>query len=614
MSPKGENRIVYTVNTPIDEDDEKVVESSFDERILEEFLDQQDDPNKIKDHSLPKTILRLFRLVAKRDKIQLLGIFIATLFLSFIETFGISVIMPFITLATSPERILNNKYSLAIYNFLGLTSTLQFMLIFAVCLIGFYVFRACYHMFYSYITNLFAFYRYHSFSLRLFNKILEITYLRFTFTSKDRLRQIVTGEARNTASFIQQVLSYLSDIWTAIMLYSLLVVANWKMTVILTIILVVQILLITRVLNKTIKKQGMMRTKLDQEFSGLLTRTFGNFKITKLKGNQSELFDLFDKTATKMGKSTILVSTLSPAPKNILETVGFSLLVASVAYILMRYDDASHVLPIISMYALALYRLLPAITSLIQKYQSMIYAQNSVNIVWETLHQVGESPGTDKLDFKKDIVLQDVYFSYAKKKPILQKINLTINKGDKVAFVGSSGAGKSTLVDLIIGVYHPKGGKILVDGVEITSKNIDTWRQKIGYIPQQIFLYDGTVAQNIAFGNEEDEEKIIKVCKQANIYDFLAENEGIYTKVGDGGVRLSGGQLQRIGIARALYNDPEILVLDEATSALDNTTEALIMDEIYKASGDKTLLVIAHRLSTIDRCNIQVQVLGTTKS
>lgn len=606
---------VYTVNLKVTEEERaKKLNNTFDQKIKDEFLDHEEDITKPKDYKLLKTVFRLYSLMTLKDKLQLIGIFLATLFLSFIETFGISVIMPFITLAASPEKILSNKYSRAIYDFFNFDSTLNFMLVFSVVLIGFYVFRAIYHMFYAYITNLFSFYRYHSLSLRLFSKSLELTYLKFTFTSKDRLRQIVMGETSNTASFIQQVLSFLSSILTSIMLYSLLIITNWKMTLVLTLILGVQVLIITKFLNKIIKKQGHLRTKLDQEFMGLLTRTFGNFKITKLKGNQNELFYMFEEGSRKRGKSSILVSTLSPAPKNILETVGFSILVASVAYILLRYPDASHVLPIISMYALALYRLLPAITSLISQYQSMLYQQNSVNIVWEALNAVGEKEGKEKLEFKESIELKDVYFSYSKERPVLEKINLNIKKGEKVAFVGASGAGKSTLVDLIIGIYHPKGGKVLIDGVELGPNNMDSWRRKIGYIPQQIFLYDGTVAQNIAFGDIEDYERLIDVCKQANIYDFLMENDGLKTKVGDGGIRLSGGQLQRIGIARALYNDPEILVLDEATSALDNETEAKIMNEIYKASDNKTLLVIAHRLSTIDRCNVKVEVLSAGSS
>ena len=193
-------------------------------------------------------------------------------------------------------------------------------------------------------------------------------------------------------------------------------------------------------------------------------------------------------------------------------------------------------------------------------------------------------------------------FQYELNKPILKNINLSINKGDKIAFIGKSGSGKSTIVDIIIGLYKPTEGNIQIDDDLLNDDNIKQWRGKVGYIPQSVYLFDGSVGENIAFGNIYNEKKIIECLKSASIYDFLEEKEGLSTLVGEGGIMLSGGQKQRIAIARALYLEPEILVLDEATSALDDDTEAKIMDEIYHLCKDKTLIIIAHRLSTIDRC------------
>jgi ATP-binding cassette subfamily B protein len=187
---------------------------------------------------------------------------------------------------------------------------------------------------------------------------------------------------------------------------------------------------------------------------------------------------------------------------------------------------------------------------------------------------------------------------------VLKNINLKIPKGEKIAFVGESGSGKSTLADIIMGLYKPVSGSICIDEIILNDKNVKSWRQKIGYIPQNIYLFDGAVAQNVAFDKNIDEEKVKDVLNKANILEFLeTHHNGIYTEVGENGLKLSGGQKQRVAIARALYNDPEILVLDEATSALDNETEQKIMDEIYKVGKDKTMIIIAHRLSTVDRCD-----------
>ncbi|WP_445080201.1 ATP-binding cassette domain-containing protein, partial [Campylobacter jejuni] len=195
-------------------------------------------------------------------------------------------------------------------------------------------------------------------------------------------------------------------------------------------------------------------------------------------------------------------------------------------------------------------------------------------------------------------------FGYEGKKYLFKNLNLNIKKGEKIAFIGESGCGKSTLVDLIIGLLKPKEGQILIDEQELNANNTKNYRQKIGYIPQNIYLFNDSIAKNITFGDAVDEEKLNRVIKQANLEHFIKNlSQGVQTKVGDGGSNLSGGQKQRIAIARALYLEPEILVLDEATSALDTQSEAKIVDEIYKISKDKTMIIIAHRLSTITQCD-----------
>ena len=180
---------------------------------------------------------------------------------------------------------------------------------------------------------------------------------------------------------------------------------------------------------------------------------------------------------------------------------------------------------------------------------------------------------------------------------------LTNTEGERVAFVGGSGSGKSTLVALIIGLHRPEKGKIKVDDTLIDDSNIQHWRSQIGYIPQQVYLFDGTVEENVCLGRSVKQDHLKKVLKQANIFDFLQTKQGVHTLVGEGGVQLSGGQKQRIGIARALYGQSKILVLDEATSALDGETEEKIMNEIYAIGKDKTLIIIAHRLTTIQGCD-----------
>ena len=551
---------------------------------------------------------KLLAITTRQEKKNFIILIFMSIFLSVIETIGISAIIPFITLASDPSKIISNEYSKKVYDFFVFSTTTNFMIFFGLFLIGFYIFRATYSMLYNYILNKFAFGRFHAFAFRLFKNYTNLPYKRFVKRNSAELIKTIVNEASNLSFYMQSLLLIFSEFFTIVLLYVLLLLMDWKMTLILTILLGAKVLFLLFFLKKKIEKEGTRRSIMQSKFYKILNETFGNFKIIKLIQNEEKLYNEFSSISYGYAKANIVSNTLNQLPRLSLETIGFGVLIGIVVYVLFKYNDASFVLPIISMYALALYRILPALNRILSNYNTLLFLSSSLDIVYSDLVYTPQTEGKDFIDFKNKIELTNISFEYTKNKKVLEDINITINKGDKVAFVGESGSGKSTLVDLIIGLYRPLSGEIVIDDKKLTSDNIKSYRSKIGYIPQSIYLFDGTVGENVAFGYEYDKEKIIKVLKKANIYDFLSSKEGIDTLVGDGGIQLSGGQKQRIGIARALYSDPEILVLDEATSALDNETEAKIMDEIYETSHDKTLLIIAHRLSTIERCDRKIML------
>jgi ATP-binding cassette subfamily B protein/ATP-binding cassette subfamily C protein len=354
--------------------------------------------------------------------------------------------------------------------------------------------------------------------------------------------------------------------------------------------------------------QGKRRVKANRQMGRIMRETLGNFKFIRLKGNEDAIQGSFRAQLHDLSRAQVMNQTLGVMPRLILESLGFSLLIGAVMVILWQYQSAAKVIPIISMYALALYRILPAINRLLGNINQVTYLQRSLDIVDENLHQAVETDGTGGISFERGIRAEHLSFGYMTGGAVLHDVSLEIGKGEKVAITGESGGGKSTLVDVLIGIHRPDSGAILIDDTPLDANNIRAWRSKIGYIPQDIYLADGTVGENVAFGATYDEERLREVLKMANIRDFLLTKEGLATKVGEGGIQLSGGQRQRIGIARALYSDPDLLVLDEATSALDNSTEERIMDEIYHAVRGKTLIVIAHRLSTMQCCDRHIRI------
>ena len=385
--------------------------------------------------------------------------------------------------------------------------------------------------------------------------------------------------------------------------YIVLLLVNIKATLVLTVVLGVKVFALTRITSKIMKNEGVKRESLDNRLYKILSETFGNFKFIKMLPDKKNILKKMSHISEQLAKTQVTYFTFMTIPKNILETIGFASLLLVIIFIIYKYNDSAFILPFISLYAMALYRMFPALSRILSSHNYLVFGSRGLDIVFKELTSKIEVENNEKIEFTKKIEIRNVNFSFEGRE-ILKNINMIIEKGSKIAVIGESGSGKTTLVDIILGIYTPDEGNIFVDNIAITNENIKDWRQKIGYIPQSIYLFDGTVAENVCFGLDYDEQKVVKALKKANIYDFLKQKEGLSTLVGENGIKLSGGQKQRIGIARALYRDPEILVLDEATSALDGEIENRIIEEVFNLSENITLVIIAHRKSTIKKCKI----------
>jgi ATP-binding cassette subfamily B protein/ATP-binding cassette subfamily C protein len=433
-------------------------------------------------------------------------------------------------------------------------------------------------------------------------------YKTFTARNTNDLRYIL-NESESACHLLLNLLQMFSEFFTVILLYIFILYINLSMTLVLTAILILAIVFLLHSLLRKSKQYGNKRNAANFELNKAIGESFGNIKYIKLLGNESQMIKKYDAYSKITARANIMSQFLGALPKNILESIGFSLLIGAVIVILFVYKEPSTVIPIISMYALALYRILPSTNRILNNINQVTFLSKSLDIVSENINHNLIMEGNQEISFTKSISFENINFNYVENKEVLHDISFTINKGENIAIVGESGGGKSTLIDILIGIYNPNTGEIRIDDTILTKENIRAWRKKIGYIPQNIYLLDNNIADNISFGAEKkDEDRIIEVLKMANIWDFLLTKDGLNTKVGEGGIQLSGGQKQRIGIARALYNDPEVLILDEATSSLDNETEQKIMDEIYHIGKNKTLIIIAHRLSTVEHCDRKITI------
>ncbi|HRX22452.1 MAG TPA: ATP-binding cassette domain-containing protein, partial [Syntrophomonadaceae bacterium] len=308
-----------------------------------------------------------------------------------------------------------------------------------------------------------------------------------------------------------------------------------------------------------------------------------------------------------------LVGTI---PKYVLESVAFGSVIALVLILLIFKGEAQNVIPVVTFFAFAGYRLMPAIQDVFQTSTQIKFNQATLDHIYKEMINIKTQPVTsneiagepEPLEFKEQIRLESITFSYSSMgEKVLEDVNITIRKNQKVGIVGATGAGKTTLVDILLGLFIPEQGQIFVDDIKVNADNVRSWQKLIGYVPQQIYLSDDTISGNIAFGIPDssiDLNKVKKAASIARLDEFIERLPDKYdTVVGERGVRLSGGQMQRVGIARAVYDDPEVLILDEATSALDSITEQEFMEALEAAAAVKTLVIIAHRINTVRNCD-----------
>jgi len=564
---------------------------------------------KAKINDLLATIRKLYELIPRKHKFYWGLLILSSSGLSLMEALSVATIVPFIAIATNPELLDSGPFGIA-FRLSGIQDPDVFIRLFGMAIAAFYVIRALFRLTNAYFSGRVSEVMARYFSTKLFAITLSLPYTAYVKKNPGVLIGIVNGEANAVSGVFMAIMNMFIDLLTIVVLYALLLLVNWQMTLAFTLIIAAIAIAFLKILVPINAVFGAKSVEAGRKTFRILQEALRNFKFIKLKGNRDELVGNYGSERLKSARMGIKAGILNSIPKEMLETVGFLLLIVAVLVILSSGDDAAMVIPLLSTFALSLYRILPAINRVLNKINDFAFMQHSLDTIKGMLQEPIEGEGDEPVNFSEELGLRGVSFAYATGGEVIHDVSLSIRKGERVAFTGESGGGKTTLIDLLIGVLKPCSGEVAVDGRPLCEDNIRAWRRKIGYIPQSIYLFDATIWENVAYGAERDDERIKLVLQKANIWDFLQTKDGLNTIVGDGGVQLSGGQQQRVGIARALYNDPEVLVLDEATSALDNETEGKIMDEIYDASQDKTLIVIAHRLSTIERCDRVIRIEG----
>lgn len=556
--------------------------------------------------------LKLIIVGRFRRKITL--IFFCSIITAFFEMLGVASIAPFIAVVASPEIIQENQYLNKAFIYLQFNSNNEFLIYLGFFVIALLLLNNMFSAFMNWIIINFSSKFGHHLAAQLMTKYLNQSYEFFIDrNSADLGKNILSESHRCVSGVITPTIEIISRIIVAVFVFCLLIIVDPYIATFSLILIGLVYLIIYFLTSKKLSQIGKKSTEVVLSRYKAANETMSSIKILKLIAKEKVFLNNFEEVSKLDAKYTIFANLIAMMPRYLIESIIFSAVVLSTIFMINKGLNGVEIIPIISLYTFAGYRLMPMLqmiyrSSAIVKYNLPAFDLLINDFKLPSNAIIPDSKKLNEISFRSSIELKSVYFKYSKaNEPTIKEINLKISHPSKIGLVGKTGSGKSTLVDIIIGLLQPQSGELKVDDTYITSENVHLWQKKIGYVPQEIFLLDDSIAKNIAFGisqNEIDIEKLSNVSKLAGLDDFISRlPKQFNTPVGENGAKLSGGQIQRIGIARALYFDPELIVFDESTSAVDAKTESNIMKSINTLALKKTLIIIAHRFSTLNTCD-----------
>lgn len=561
----------------------------------------------------------------KRASLLLTMITVVAIF----EMIGVVSIMPFMAVLMNTEIIESNNILKSVFrisNIFGVETTHEFLVFLGLAVFILLVLSISLKALTVYLTGWFVNKCNYNFSKRLVEEYLHQPYSWFLNRHSADIGKTVLSEVGTVIKQgLYPMLILIKQSVIAIALLIVLIMVDPKLTIIVGLALGSAYGSIYLIIRGYIKKIGKERLDSNKWLFTSISEAFGAVKEIKIGGLENIYVDRFSVPAKKLAKIQTLFGFINQMPRFALEIIVFGGLLLIVLYLMVEYDSISEAIPVLALYAYTSYRLMPALQGIFTSITQMRYVGPSLEEMYNDFKNLksyqNQKVDLSELKFNNSIILNDVSYSYPNiNNTALQNLNFDVKHQSNLGIIGSTGSGKTTLVDVILGLLEPQSGTIKIDDVEINKKNLRAWQKMIGYVPQQIYLSDDTIAGNIAFGVENnliDMVAVEKAAKVANIHEFIVNElpNKYQTSVGERGIRLSGGQRQRIGIARALYHKPKILFLDEATSALDNDTEKLVMERLHASDKNMTIIMIAHRLSTVSKCdNILLLEKGRIKA
>jgi ABC-type multidrug transport system fused ATPase/permease subunit len=557
-------------------------------------------------------------MVPRSQKIKMLLLLVPMTVTAMLNIIGVAFIMPFLAMISDPSAIHKSKKIALLYNYLGFTTPLSFTIFIGVLALTLLIVTNCFSIVTTWLSvRLIANFGAHL-KRSLYEKYVDMSYENHLRNNSSALiNNLFVLVPSVVDRYITPAILGVTSLISVLAIGGLVLAINPFVGLAMGLVFGSAYWALFKLIKKRLHRNGIEILKKTKQTQRHAAETFGGVKDIKLRRQEHVFKSMFSPSLYQISSSETFNRTAAVVPKFMLEMLAFGGVVGIVLWMLVSGKNVALIIPTMAVYVYAGYRLMPAMQQLFASIAAMKSTSSSVEELYNSLNGLGEEGELTKqvsparvIDFNKSLELKDISFHYRTgTKLVLKKINMVIKKNETVGVVGTTGAGKTTLIDIILGLLKPCDGAMYLDGVDLaTDENLASWQDRIGYVPQHIFLADSTIRENIAFGTKKeeiDDELVRQAAKMAALSDFIEQesSDGYNTVVGERGVRLSGGQLQRIGIARALYREPSVLVLDEATSSLDNETEADVMRAIYSMRDKITMIVIAHRLTTVEACN-----------
>lgn len=562
------------------------------------------------------TFRKLFSILSSDERRTSLWMLVLMVVGALFEAAGVASIIPFISVLSDPSMVTENVWLANAYDWTGMESVEAFTVAMGFLFLVVFLVSLALKALNQWVQLRFSKIRVHSVGSRLLKGYLAQSYEWFLSRHTSKLSTTILSEVNQVISkSLLPAIEMVAQTIVVVALVILLLIIDPVLAVSATFVLGCAYAIVYMVVRGPVYRFGRRRYLANRERFRVTQETLGGVKDVKVGCLEQNMIERFMPPSFKTANEEVKASVVNMLPGHLMQAVVFGGVVGILLYLKQAHGSMTGALPVLSAFAFAAYRLLPALQQIFRHITSIRSNSAALDGLIAEIRSLESSdsrlqePRTRFPELKKAIELVDIKYSYPSATELaLKGVSLSIGAKERIGLVGSSGSGKTTTVDVILGLLSVSAGRMLVDGVEITTENVRQWQRSLGYVPQHIFLADETIAANIAFGikpEEIDREAVIRAAKMANLHEFITTRlpEGYDTEVGERGVRLSGGQRQRIGIARALYHDPEVLILDEATSALDNQTEKAVMQAVDTLANQKTIVLIAHRLSTVRECD-----------